>query len=407
MVSVSLNLSLHYTTYIKEVSDLISRKDWNLQSSTYPALSWYGLQGMLEIAGFDVLLILDCCCAAGAITKGPGGTMEVLAGCSRESNAGGPGSSSAIGSPFTHTLIKHLEESATQPHGLLMTELQALLSFDKVLENQSPIHVLLAGHHNPIKLRPLLSEAELKAIESSTSQTVKSELKALLAISFQGNVLPKMEEFVQWLNSQYPKEVAKVEVEKVSIEGSFDSGSTLMLLSMPISVWAHLDGSHGSSFVGFVKSRNLLTNKSKLRMTREEREKAWETREMVEEAREMVEEARGTQSEMAKMVSMMRETREMVEEAKGTQSVAKMVSMMREEREKAWETREMVEEARGTQSEMAKMVSMMREEREKAREMVEEARGTQSEMAKMVSMMREERDKAREERDKAREKGED
>ena len=103
---------------------------------------------MLERAGFDVLLILDCCYAAGAITKGPEGTMEVLAGCSRESNAGGPGSSSAIGSPFTHTLIKHLEESATRPHGLLMTELQALLSLDKVLENQSPIHVLLTGHHN-------------------------------------------------------------------------------------------------------------------------------------------------------------------------------------------------------------------------------------------------------------------
>jgi len=63
-----------------------------------------------------------------------------------------------------------------------MTELQALLSLDKVLESQSPIHVLLTGHHNPIKLRPL-SEAELKEIESSTSQTVKPELKARLDAS--------------------------------------------------------------------------------------------------------------------------------------------------------------------------------------------------------------------------------
>jgi len=85
-----------------------------------------------------------------------------------------------------------------------------------------------------------------------TSQTVKPELKALLAISFRGNVLPEMEVFVQWLNFQYLKEVAKIEVERVSIEGSFDGGSTLMLLSMPISVWAHLDGSHGSSLAGFV-----------------------------------------------------------------------------------------------------------------------------------------------------------
>jgi hypothetical protein len=103
---------------------------------------------MLERAGFDVLLILDCCYAAGAVTKGPAGIMKVLAGCRRESKAGGPGASSTISSPFTHILIRHLEESATRPHGLLMTEIQALLSLDKVLENQSPIHVLLTGHHN-------------------------------------------------------------------------------------------------------------------------------------------------------------------------------------------------------------------------------------------------------------------
>ena len=297
---------------------------------------------MLETAGFDVLLILDCCYAAGAITKGLGGTMEVLAGCSRESNAGAPGASSAIGSPFTDTLIRHLEESATRPRGLLMTELQTLLSLDKVLENQSPIHVLLTGHHNPIKLRPLLSEAELKEIESPTSQTIKPELKALLAISFRGNVLPEMEEFVQWLNSQYPKEVAKIEVERVSIEGYFDGGSTLMLLSMPISMWAYLDGSHGSTFAGFVKSRNLLVDESKLRMTQLE-------------------------MKMARMVSMMREEREKA----------------KEEREKAREAREKEEAAREKEEEA----------REEEKKKGEEA---QLEMAKLVSMMREERDKARE-----------
>jgi hypothetical protein len=50
------------------------------------------------------------------------------------------------------------------------------------------------GHaHNPIKLRPLLSEAELKEIDSSTS--VKPALKALPAISFRGSVLS------EWKNS--------------------------------------------------------------------------------------------------------------------------------------------------------------------------------------------------------------
>jgi hypothetical protein len=156
--------------------------------------------------------------------------------------------------------------------------------------------------------------------------------------------LPEMEEFVQWLNSQYPKEVAKIEVERVSFEESFDGGSTLMLLSMPISVRAHLDGSYGSSLAGFVKSRNLLADKSKLRMTQLE-------------------------MEMTKLVNMMREEREKA----------------REEREKAREAREKEEE----------------EAREKEKKKGEEV---QSEMAKMVIGMREERDKAREKEEEAREK---
>jgi len=39
----------------------------------------------------DLLLVLPHYLEA--VTKGPAGTMEVLAGCSRESKAGGPGAS--------------------------------------------------------------------------------------------------------------------------------------------------------------------------------------------------------------------------------------------------------------------------------------------------------------------------
>jgi len=186
--------------------------------------------------------------------------MEVLAGCGRESEAAAPGRGHVIGSPFTHTLIQHLEEQATQPHGLLMTELQTSLSFDKVLEGQSPIHVVLMGHYNPIKLRPLFSKAELEKMETRTSQRSKPELRAVLAVNFRGEILPDMKDFLQWLNSQCPKEVAGIELKSVSmeIEASFDSYSTLMFLSMPLSVWAYLQESPGCSLIGFVKSRNNL-----------------------------------------------------------------------------------------------------------------------------------------------------
>lgn len=219
-----------------------SRKDWHLTDPRYPALSWYNLQGMLERAEFDVLLVLDCCHAAGAVTKGSGSTMEVLAGCSRESKAAAPGRGCVIGSPFTHTLIQHLEEGAKQPYGLLITELQTFLSLDKVLEDQSPNHVILMGHYNPIKLMPLISEAELELMQTQISQRSEPKLRAVLAVNFRGEILPDMQEFIQWLNSQCSKEVAGIEVKSVSmkIEASFDSCSTLMLLSIPLPMWAYL-----------------------------------------------------------------------------------------------------------------------------------------------------------------------
>lgn len=219
---------------------------------------------MLEKARFDVLLILDCCHAAGAVTKGSTGTMEVLAGCGRENKATGPGGSSVIGSPFTHTLTKHLEEQVSRPYGFLMAELQTLLSLDKLLEDQSPIHVILMGHYNPIKLRPLCSEADLEEIRTKMDPITTPTVKALLAVSFRGEELPNMKDFVQWLNYRCPQEVSKIRVESVNIEASFDACSTLMLLSMPVSMWAQLQKIRGCSLVGFVKSRNVLTQKESI-----------------------------------------------------------------------------------------------------------------------------------------------
>jgi len=74
-----------------------------------------------------------------------------------------------------------------------MTELQTLLSLDKVLEDQSPIHVILMGHYNPIKLRPLGSEADLGEIWTKMDPITTPTVKALLAISFRGEELPKHE----------------------------------------------------------------------------------------------------------------------------------------------------------------------------------------------------------------------
>jgi ankyrin repeat protein len=250
-----------------EILTFCSRKEWHVTNPEYPALSWYDLQGMLERARFDVLLILDCCHAAGAVTKGSASTMEILAGCSREAKAVAPGGGRVIGSPFTHTLIEHLEKGAENPHGLIISELQTRLSFDKILENQSPVHVVLAGHFKPIKLKPIHLGKEEDIQENKTSEPSKPGVRAILAINFREDQLPKPEDFFQWLDSQRPKEVDKVEVTELEmgIEGLFRSYSTLVLLSMPLSMWAHFQESPGCSLVGFVQSSNDLMKQHRKR----------------------------------------------------------------------------------------------------------------------------------------------
>ncbi|OKL62170.1 hypothetical protein UA08_02168 [Talaromyces atroroseus] len=248
-----------------------AHKDWG------PALSWYDLQRLLETALVDVLLLLDCDQSIGPTTKGLCGTMEVLAGSSREHKASGLEKDSIFASSFTHTLAKHLREQASHLHGLLVTELQALLSLDKTLEGQSPIHGVLKRHGNPIKLRPLLSKVEVEetasrkycAFKASRSPfvsiryrgegyskpvAIKSELKALVSVSFRGEISPHLDDFIELSSTQRKGEFLKIEIQALNIGAALDCRSSMVLFSMPVTLWAHLEDLPGCSLIGFVKT---------------------------------------------------------------------------------------------------------------------------------------------------------
>ena len=217
---------------------------------------WYDFQAILEAESMDILLLFDCCYAARAVTKASvPGTKEVLAGCSRETTAAGPGGSLVRGSPFTHSLIKLLRGAAQRSEEYLITELRTELSLDPVLDMQSPNHVVLTGHHKPIKLRPLPRKSNFPAPATSLSH----DTRVLLAVSLQQDTTLSDADITEWANwlSEIPKEVAKVEIEAV-----FQSHSSLILVSMPIKTWASLVSDPAYIFIGFVKSGNLLHGES-------------------------------------------------------------------------------------------------------------------------------------------------
>ena len=210
-----------------------------------------------------MLLLLDCCQAARAVTKSAiPGTKEVLASCARESFASGPGGSYVPGSAFTYCLTRTLKLNATLHRGFVITQLQTWLSFDEVLKDQSPVHVVLAGHDKPIILRPLISEPESNAhkLNRNSLDQYKST-RVLLSIALREGTELRVGECVRWLTNLCPQNVTGVEVEdvvKVTVEAAFLSHSTILIVSLPMSVWARLPSNAGVSFVGFATSRNLI-----------------------------------------------------------------------------------------------------------------------------------------------------
>jgi hypothetical protein len=132
------------------------------------------------------------------------------------------------------------------------------MSLDEALKNQSPNHVVLMGHYNSIVLKKLSSNEGSRAPQQVQPQMTRAT-KVLLSISLRNDALLMIEEWLQWLSSFHHPQVAGVEVEDVI---RVPSGSTLLLLSMPVAIWARLRPHHAYIFVGFIKSSDVLKGKS-------------------------------------------------------------------------------------------------------------------------------------------------
>jgi len=127
------------------------------------------------------------------------------------------------------------------------------MSLDEALKDQSPNYTVLIGHHNPIVLGKLSLDEGDKLQEHQEEPKEVLAAKVLLSIFLCDDTLSVVEDLVQWLSSFHPLQVTGVEMEDVR-EAAFSSGSMLLLLSMPVSIWARLRPHPAYTFVGFIKS---------------------------------------------------------------------------------------------------------------------------------------------------------
>lgn len=119
----------------------------------------------------------------------------------------------------------------------------------------TPILAMLSEQSAPsIHLAPLPVEGT--SPPTSLKPGALTDTRVLLAISVAQNVELSVRNWVDWLNTdKAPVEILKIDAR---IESAYDSHSTLFLLSVPTLAWSRMVDRDAYSFIGFIRSENLL-----------------------------------------------------------------------------------------------------------------------------------------------------
>ena len=170
------------------------------------------------------------------------GTKEYLVASGRNTKA-------IAGGDFTFTkqLAAALVRLSYDGKPVSILKLHAELSLERQL-TISPIHVILTEPYEPIILVPTISGT------GTENPRVARPTRVLISVSLYTAETPDIGQWIRWLTSNYPEGV-----NKISVEGIYDSNSSLMVLSLPICVWEALSANPAYSFIGFVHSKNLIS----------------------------------------------------------------------------------------------------------------------------------------------------
>ncbi|OJJ35027.1 hypothetical protein ASPWEDRAFT_183145 [Aspergillus wentii DTO 134E9] len=243
--------------YYSGHGDMDDRGDiiWTATERDTPAeLNWSNIQPWLfERYRGDVLMILDCC-HAGAAAKAPRtDTKEILAAC----RAGG--TTYATGDfTFTKILIRELQQmyQIFGRSGFSIFELRCEMRKKLPIE---PIHVVVMGR-TPIELTALY-DREHQGPEDCLGHGADSDMsllfnhggRALVSFLFHETLDDIQPLLLRWLKD-HPFGVTDIKVEAL-----YHASSTLVLVSMPVRLWAFLPDHPAICFIGLLESKNMAS----------------------------------------------------------------------------------------------------------------------------------------------------
>ncbi|KAH8900974.1 hypothetical protein GQ53DRAFT_800623 [Thozetella sp. PMI_491] len=255
-------------------------------------LKWDGVRCLIEDAQADMLLLLDSCALKDTTASGSHGLKQVIAAYSPDQRQGEPGSRS-----FTAALAESLERLASgRPFSLqkLYDEIlaqgqQGVSSSESKLTNgpvsksgpatqegRTPVFFTLTPTNGrTVSLVPLSAtgtqQSTLQPVESDVQNTRTAqgdqydiattgagvditfdEARVLVCTTFVGDATPDMAFFNQWLHSTPPT------ASNVTVEGMFLGPPTMLLISMPHSIWNVVQHDKVCCFLGYISSHNMI-----------------------------------------------------------------------------------------------------------------------------------------------------
>ncbi|KAJ3528446.1 hypothetical protein NM208_g10191 [Fusarium decemcellulare] len=247
-------------------------------------LKWDGVRCLFEDAQSDILLLLDTCSVPDPPMAGSHGVKQAIAACTSDRSPQDGSERS-----FTSNLVEALHKlssgrpfTAQRLHEEVLSLKQQQLAQAPRIANgstanspsspQHPVFIpLTPGKGQSLSLAPMPSrprtgsqngldtdgqgsrDREEQLIDPESVVDLRfEEHRVLVCTTFVGDASPDMSFFSQWLHNTPPLG------DKIAVEGMFLGPPTMLLISMPHSIWNVVQHDKVCCFLGYISSHNMI-----------------------------------------------------------------------------------------------------------------------------------------------------
>lgn len=245
-------------------------------------MKWDVIKSLVEAADSDILLLLDACANPNTPISSGRGLKQAIAACGPEDalhenhdptftftynmidallNLCDKGPFSAARLHEEIITIRHQRSmdnsTMTNSDGDTMPLAQRTPIIFPLTEAASQTSIMLAPSASPEAHTFDATNGEAAATVASnangcSSEPIFDEVRALVSLEFMGEPSQEMDNFRAWLDT------TTATSSDVTVEGRFLGPPTIMILSMPIAAWNICNHDRVVSFLGWVKSHNML-----------------------------------------------------------------------------------------------------------------------------------------------------